>query len=90
MALAGNIGGTIAQGTIPFLFGEDQARYVLAAPHDAAERIVFEAKRAGVAAVLLGAAGGDKIAMEGFGEIALERLRKAHESWFPSMMTGKL
>ena len=90
MALAGNIGAVLAPGTIPFLFGEDQARYVLAAPHDAAERIVFEAKRAGVAAVLLGVAHGDKIAVEGFGEIALEHLRKAHESWFRSMMTGEL
>jgi hypothetical protein len=39
---------------------------------------------------LLGVAHGDKIAVEGFGEIALERLRKAHESWFRSMMTGEL
>ena len=90
MALAGNIGAALAPGTISFLFGEDQARYVLAAPREAAERVVSEAKRAGVAAVLLGVAQGDKIAVEGFGEIALERLRKAHESWLPSYMTGEL
>jgi phosphoribosylformylglycinamidine synthase len=90
MALAGNIGAALAPGTIPFLFGEDQARYVLAAPRKAAERVVSESKRAGVAAVLLGVAHGDKIAVEGFGEIALEHLRKAHESWFRSMMTGEL
>jgi phosphoribosylformylglycinamidine synthase len=90
MALAGNIGAVLAPGTIPILFGEDQARYVLAAPCEAAERIVSEAKQAGVAAILLGAVRGDKIAVEGSGEIALDRLRKAHEAWFPSMMTGEL
>jgi phosphoribosylformylglycinamidine synthase len=90
MALAGNIGAVLAPGTIPFLFGEDQARYVLAAPHDAAERIVFEAKRAWLAAVLLGVTGGDKITIEGSGEVALERLRKAHEGWLAVYMTGEL
>ena len=90
MAMAGNIGAAIVPGTIPFLFGEDQARYVLAAPREAAERIVSEAKRAGVAAFLLGVAGGDKIAVEGQGALALDRLRKAHEAWFPSYMTGEL
>jgi phosphoribosylformylglycinamidine synthase len=90
MAIAGNIGAKISSGNIPFLFGEDQARYVLAAPFEAAERIVSEATRAGVAALLLGVARGDKIAVEGQGELALVRLRKAHEAWFPAYMTGEL
>ena len=90
MAIAGNIGAKISSGSIPFLFGEDQARYVLAAPRETAERIVSEATRAGVAALSLGVARKDKIAVEGQGEIALERLRKAYEAWFPSTMTGEL
>ncbi|MDE2493559.1 MAG: phosphoribosylformylglycinamidine synthase subunit PurL, partial [Alphaproteobacteria bacterium] len=90
MALAGNIGAALAKGTVASLFGEDQARYVLAAPRDAAERLVSEAKAAGVAAALIGASGGAKIAVEGSGEVALDRLRKAHETWFPSYMAGEL
>ncbi|MDE1987901.1 MAG: phosphoribosylformylglycinamidine synthase subunit PurL, partial [Alphaproteobacteria bacterium] len=84
MALAGNIGATLAKGTIASLFGEDQARYVLAAPRGTAERLVSEAKAAGIAAALIGTTGGGKIAVEGSGEMALDRLRKAHETWFPS------
>ena len=72
------------------MFGEDQGRYVLAAPRQAAERIVSEAKRAGLAAVLLGVTGGDKITIEGSSEVALERLRKAHEGWLAVYMTGEL
>ncbi|MDE2265455.1 MAG: phosphoribosylformylglycinamidine synthase II, partial [Alphaproteobacteria bacterium] len=90
MALAGNIGATLAKGTIASLFGEDQARYVLAAPRDTAERLVSEAKAAGIAAALIGTTGGGKIAVEGSGEMALDRLRKAHETWFPSYMAGEL
>jgi len=90
MALAGNIGAAIAAGTIQFLFGEDQARYLLAAPRAAVERIVSEAKRAGVATVLLGVTHGNKIAVEGLGELALSRLRKTHEAWLPSYMSGEL
>ncbi len=90
MALAGNIGATLAKGTIAFLFGEDQARYILAVPRDAAERLVSEAKAAGVAAALIGATGGTKIAADGSGEVTLDRLRKTHETWFPSYMAGEL
>jgi phosphoribosylformylglycinamidine synthase len=90
MALTGNIGATIASGTIRFLFGEDQGRYLLAAPPQAAERLVSDAKRAGVAAALLGAVRGDKIAVEGKGEITLSRLRRTHENWFPAYMSGEL
>jgi phosphoribosylformylglycinamidine synthase len=87
MALAGNLGAALAPGTIPFLFGEDQARYVLAAPDG--ERLISEAKRAGIAATLLGTIGGDRIAVEGAGEIAIDRLRKDHEGWLPAYMTGE-
>jgi phosphoribosylformylglycinamidine synthase subunit PurL len=94
MALAANIGATITlpvgADPIPFLFGEDQARYLMACLPRVAQRTILEAEKAGVAAVLLGVAGGDKIAVEGSGEIALGRLRKTHEAWFPSYMTGEL
>ena len=71
---------------IAFLYGEDQARYLVAVAD--AERIVADAKAAGVPAVLLGHTGGDKIAVEGAGEIAIAALACAHEGWFPSYMGG--
>jgi len=88
MAMAGNLGAVVAPGTIPFLFGEDQARYVLAAPDG--ERLVSDAKRAGLAATLLGSVGGDRIAVEGAGEVKIDGLRKAHEGWLPAYMSGEL
>ncbi|TDL84130.1 phosphoribosylformylglycinamidine synthase subunit PurL [Palleronia sediminis] len=45
------------------LFGEDQARYLLAAPFDAAETLMIEAGRAGVPLVMVGRFGGDEIVL---------------------------
>ncbi|MDE2134888.1 MAG: phosphoribosylformylglycinamidine synthase subunit PurL [Alphaproteobacteria bacterium] len=90
MALAGGMGTALSDGDIPSFFGEDQACYLIAAPRAEAERIVAGAKAAGITASLIGTTGGDKIAVKGCGEIALERLRTAHETWFPSTMTGEL
>ena len=50
MALKGNTGVEIGPASlpeaIPFFFGEDQGRYLLAAPVEEAERIVQEARKA--------------------------------------------
>ena len=50
MAMAGGIGASIGLAglpdAIPFWFGEDQARYVIAAPFAEAEKIVEEARAA--------------------------------------------
>jgi len=87
MALAGNIGASLAmKSDIPFLYGEDQARYVLALPEKQAQILISQAKAAGIVAALLGRTGGDKIALEGAGAIALAQLKKAHEGWFPAYM----
>ncbi len=92
MAMAGNIGAEIAlpagAAAIAFLYGEDQARYLVAVPAAKAAEILAEAKNAGVPAASLGVAGGDKIAVEGQGAVAVGALRRAHESWFPAYMGG--
>ncbi len=89
MALAGNIGASLdARADISFLFGEDQARYVIAMPANQAEHLVAQAKSAGIAASLLGRTCGDKIALKGAGAIALAELKRAHEAWFPAYMGG--
>jgi phosphoribosylformylglycinamidine (FGAM) synthase-like enzyme len=90
MAMPARIGAKIAlPGTgdaIAFLYGEDQARYLVVTAD--AERILVDAKAAGVPATLLGTTGGDKIAVEGAGEIAIAALARAHEGWFPNYMGG--
>jgi phosphoribosylformylglycinamidine synthase len=95
MALAGNIGlevGIAGETTeaIPFFFGEDQARYILAVPADKAQDIVDEAREHGIFVALFGKTHGAKtlrVAREG--EIPLSELRAAHEGWFPSFMAAE-
>ncbi|HEY6578683.1 MAG TPA: AIR synthase-related protein, partial [Rhizomicrobium sp.] len=91
MAMAGGIGAQIAcsgGAPIPFCFGEDQGRYLIAVPAADADRLVSKAKKAGVAAVLLGSAGGGRIVIPELGEIAIDALRRAHDAWFSSFMGG--
>ena len=91
MALAGKRGAKIALSgeAVAFGFGEDQARYLLATSSGNAAQILALAKSVGVPAALLGTTGGDKIAMDGAGDIAVSALRAAHESWFPHFMSGE-
>ncbi|MFN3513570.1 MAG: phosphoribosylformylglycinamidine synthase subunit PurL [Phenylobacterium sp.] len=88
MALASGVGVSLSPGEeIPahaFLFGEDQARYLVAV--DAAEPVLKAAAEAGLAAVVVGQAGGDALAAEGLLRLPLDRLRKAHEGWMPAFM----
>ena len=93
MAMAGHRGAHLhahAKGhTVDFLFGEDQGRYLLATRFDEAERIIAEAEALGIPAVLFGRVVGDKIAIDGKGDVALDALRRAHEEWFPRFMRGE-
>jgi phosphoribosylformylglycinamidine synthase subunit PurL len=90
MALKGGIGADIGQASlpeaIPFFFGEDQARYVIAAPFDEAERIVDEARNAYIPVTELGRTGGDAIVLDDKDQVKLSELRAAHEDWFPRFM----
>jgi phosphoribosylformylglycinamidine synthase II len=95
MALAADIGIEIdvpaKQRIASFFFGEDQARYLLSATPEEADRIASEAKSASVAALILGRTIASKVLrIAGEGEIELSKLRKAHEAWFPGFMSGEL
>ncbi|MGG7517605.1 phosphoribosylformylglycinamidine synthase subunit PurL [Allorhizobium undicola] len=70
------------------LFGEDQARYVVAVPADLANFVCANAEGAGVPFRRLGKVTGSELAIEGVCTIAVDELRKAHESWFPEFMDG--
>ncbi len=94
MALAGDIGaeagvaGTTVEA-IPFFFGEDQARYLIAVPLDEANKIEQELRDLGIVHALIGKTHAAKtLRIAGEGEAALCDLRKAHEGWFPAYMAA--
>ena len=88
MALASGVGVQLKDsGEIPshaWLFGEDQARYLLAVRGP--DAVLAAAEAAGVAARVIGEAGGDMVACPGLFSLPLERLRSAHEGWMPGFM----
>jgi phosphoribosylformylglycinamidine synthase len=92
MAMAGAIGAEIAPpaGALPhaWLFGEDQARYLLAVPAEAADAVLAEAAAAGVPALAIGTTGGENLTVRGFATISVAELRQAHENWLPDYMAA--
>lgn len=94
LALASNI-GVVLDANSPehahiLLFGEDQARYLVAVP--AAQPILDAAHAAGLHASIVGRAGGTDFASGGQGSelfrIPLEHLREWHEGWMPAWIEG--
>jgi phosphoribosylformylglycinamidine synthase II len=88
MTLASGVGGQVlVEEDLPahaWLFGEDQARYLVATP--AADALLAAAEASGVPARIIGEAGGDVLARPGLFSIPLARLRTAHEGWMPGFM----
>ncbi len=92
MAMASRIGATLttpqSESRGAFWFGEDQARYVLAAPAAEADRILAEAKAAGIPAQKLGQTGGAALKIDGEDPQLVAGLRQAHEAWLPKLMSA--
>jgi phosphoribosylformylglycinamidine synthase II len=91
MLLAGTVGAEVARPESPlpdhaFWFGEDQARYVVAAA--APEPVLAAAKQAGIAASALGPVRGDRLTVDRGDPISLTELERAHESWLPAYMAA--
>ncbi|MFN6977612.1 MAG: AIR synthase-related protein, partial [Gemmobacter sp.] len=61
MAAAAGIGVTLEPDTLPALFGEDQARYLVASAPADAETLCARAAAAGIPAAIVGRFGGDAI-----------------------------
>ena len=74
---------------IPFWFGEDQARYVIAAPFAEAEKIVEEARAAYITVAELGKTGGDAITLDDKDSVKVALLKTGFEGWFPNFMAGE-
>jgi phosphoribosylformylglycinamidine synthase len=85
MALAGGTGITLDTSDIGQLFGEDQARYLLACPVDAAGTLLEAADTAGVPAAVVGRFGGGAVR---FGDDAapLADLAEIHRNALPSWL----
>lgn len=94
MALGSDVGVSLGyQGDLAdaaFLYGEDQARYLIALPQAQMKALDERAHAAGVDYLVVGEAGGREISFLGqSGErerIGLADLRQAHESWLPAYM----
>ncbi len=91
MCLAGGTGATIKlPAGVPaphaFLYGEDQARYLVAT--DDGNALVAAAAAAGVPATVLGYAGGPSLVVDRVLDLPLAELRAAHEAWLPNYMNS--
>jgi len=92
MALAGGrgVGLEPAPDNLPahaIWFGEDQARYVVAAAPDKADAIHKAAALAKVPVRLIGRVGGDALTLPGEAPLPLAALKAAHEDWLPHFMS---
>jgi phosphoribosylformylglycinamidine synthase len=89
MCMAGGIGAALdAPEGIAFLFGEDQGRYIFAAPDGEAKAILREAKEAKVSAEAIGTSGGAELSAPGMEKVRIATLKAAHETWFSSYMSA--
>jgi phosphoribosylformylglycinamidine synthase len=94
MALSSNVGMALGyQGDAPdaaFLYGEDQARYLIAFPSLQLAVLDKRARAAGVPYLVVGEAGGKELSYLGAsGErerLALDELRRLNEAWLPAYM----
>jgi len=93
MAMPRGIGAGIGLAGLPdaiaFWFGEDQARYVIAAPFAEAEKIVEQARAAFIPVAELGKTGGDAVTLEDSDSVKVAALRDGFERWFPNYMSGE-
>jgi len=89
MAMGGGIGAEIdvASGSVPahaWLFGEDQARYLVATGDP--DAVIAKAMAAGVSATKIGITGGDALKLSSGESAALATLKNKNEGWLPDFM----
>ncbi len=93
MCLAGGVGAHVDRlpdgAAAAMLFGEDQARYLIAVALADLDAVIAAAQTQEVRAVPLGFTGGDALIFPGEAPILLSELRTAHESPLPAYMAGE-
>ena len=93
MAMASGIGATVAQADseIPvtgWLFGEDQARYLVTCSEADVANVVSFLRAQGVTAGLIGRTGGEVLALPDMQPVPVADLKRAHEAWLPAYVAG--
>jgi len=91
MAIAGGVGATIDPASVEgpahgWLFGEDQARYIVTARPGDVARIVADAHAAGAPIAAIGGTGGGWLTLPGEARISIAQLDSAFESFLPAYM----
>jgi len=89
MCLPNGIGASIVglDGGLPphaWMFGEDQARYLIAA--DDPDALLADAAKVGVPAAIIGKTGGERLDFAGACSLPVSELRRIHEGWLPKLM----
>ena len=93
MCMASGVGARMETAGGPVhaeLFGEDQARYLIAVPRDGAASVLAAASASSVPARLIGEAGGATLEVSGILQVSVAALKSRHEGWFPAYMAGEL
>jgi len=94
MCLSSNIGITLTKNTMglpphAYLFGEDQARYLLAIEPNSVNPILSTAQGLGITVQKIGMVGGDQFKINDVLEVSVDELRDAHEGWLPNYMNAE-
>ena len=86
MAMANGIGAelNIDESDFGLLFGEDQARYILAT--EDSDSILLAAENAEIDALVIGKTKGNALTLASGASISLSELSAAHETWMPGYM----
>lgn len=92
MVMAAGMGMTVTldTGGIPahaYVFGEDQARYILSVPADKADAVIIAAGNAAVPVQNIGSAGGNELTLNNAPPISVSELLDAHQGWMPDYMS---
>lgn len=91
MAMAGGTGADLSDiptTSAQYLFGEDQARYVLTVSPDRMDAILSTAARLNISATKIGIVGGQELKLADNRSISVESLKQTHERWLPGYMSG--
>jgi len=86
MAASADVGVTLDSADTPELFGEDQARYLVACNFDQAEALMSAAGQAGISIAFVGKFGGTDVTIGG-SSVSLTELRDVSESVFPTLFS---
>ena len=94
MAMASGIGATLSAlpAGVPAhaaLFGEDQARYLLAVAPQQLATVKAAFAQAGVSLLEIGKTGGDALILPGEAPISVAELTDTNDRWLPDYMAGK-